>query len=572
MVKKILTVLCFCFAGFIVQAQIDYNKKYFNAKQLFREGKYNLAMESFKPLIPYDQKNPFSEYASFYYSISAYHQGYRAVAKDQLNQIKKSHPKWDKMDDVNLWIGKIHLDDHDYFQALKVFSTIQDKKIQKDIESIKASALNGISDIETLRMMHEEYPKDKIVAAALAKMLANDLAEPANKEMLEKLVNDFKLKRTEFFIEAPKSFKKDVYSVSVLMPFMLNTLEPTAGKKRNQIILDFYEGVKLAVDTLNKEGAKISLRAYDTERNLNNIKTILNTEELKASDLLIGPFFPEENALIQSFSANNRINVINPFFNNSEFIGDNPFGFLYQPSVETIGKKSGEFLASYSTKKTCMVFYGATKRDSILAQNFEQSAKEHGLTIVASYGIPKDRVKNILTTLATPTEFDEFKYPIEFTLKKDSIGCIFVASDDPLIYAKVISGIETRGDNIIALGSESWLDHTVVSFEKYQTLPIVLASPNFISPQNKNYISFLNKYIKLHGRAPSEYAKTGYDLMLLMGTQLKEQGIYFQENFNKQDFIPGFLCEGYNFQFSRNNQLVPFVRYQDGSMKVIDKR
>src|SRR6478735_8779734 len=86
-------------------AQVDYNKQYFNAKQLFREGKYNLAMEAFKPVIPYDQNNQFSEYASFYYALSAYNLGYTAVAKDMLNQIKKLHPTWEKMDEVNFWLG-----------------------------------------------------------------------------------------------------------------------------------------------------------------------------------------------------------------------------------------------------------------------------------------------------------------------------------------------------------------------------------------------------------------------------------------------------------------------------------
>ena len=49
MVRKLIFISCLL--AFISQstfAQVDYNKQYFNAKALFREGKYNLAMESFK--------------------------------------------------------------------------------------------------------------------------------------------------------------------------------------------------------------------------------------------------------------------------------------------------------------------------------------------------------------------------------------------------------------------------------------------------------------------------------------------------------------------------------------------
>src|SRR5688572_11626281 len=126
MVKKLFVICLLTLLSNSIFSQIDYNKQFFNAKQLFREGKYNLAMESFKPLIPYDQNNQFSEYSAFYYALSAYRQGYKAVAKDMLNQIKTLHPKWDKLDEVNFWLGKIHFDNRDYFQGLKVFSYIAD--------------------------------------------------------------------------------------------------------------------------------------------------------------------------------------------------------------------------------------------------------------------------------------------------------------------------------------------------------------------------------------------------------------------------------------------------------------
>jgi tetratricopeptide (TPR) repeat protein len=569
MIKNTVFAIAFCLTAVIAHAQVDYNKQYFNGKQLFRDGKYNLAMETFKPLLSYDAKNPFAEYASFYYAISAYHQGYRAVAKDQLNQIRSAYSKWDKMDEVNFWLAKIHMDNKDYFQGLKILSTIHDKKFQRDIDALKINSLKTVTDIETLKMMREEHPKDELIARQLAKTLSNNLSDPVNKALLESLITSHNLKRSEYIPEAPKSFTKDKYSVSVVMPFMANTLEPTPSKKRNQIVLDFYEGMKLAADTLSKKNIQISLRAYDTERDNSKIRNILGTEELKNTDLIIGPFFQEESKPVLDFALANRINVMNPFVNNNELLANNPHSFLFQPTFETIGLKSGEFLATHSAKKNCLVFYGPTKRDSILTANFVQSAKEKGLEIVAVKKIPKDGVKDILSILATPTEYDEFKYPKEFTLKKDSLGSIFVASDDPLLYVKVVSGVETRGDRILVLGQENWLDNSTLDFEKYQTLPIVLAAPNFITANDPDVVAFIKKFIKVHGRVPSLHAKMGYELMLFTGNQLKENGVYFQEALNRKGFFPGVLYQGYNFQFSRSNQFVPFIRYEDDRMKMI---
>lgn len=552
-------------------AQVDYNKQYFNAKALFREGKYNLAMESFKALIPYDPKNNFSEYASFYYALAAYNQGFKAVAKNTLNQLKTTHPRWNKMDEVNFWIGKIHLDDRDYFQGLKVFSVIQDKKIQQDIEGVKLTSLSSISDAETLKMMHEEYPKDVTIAKALAASLAKDQSNLEDKKLLEDLIAKFNFKRTDFITVAPATYFKDVYSVSVMLPFMVNTLEPSPVPKRNQSVLDLYEGMKQAVDTLEKQGVKLSLRAYDTEWKVEKIKSILNTEELKNTDLILGPFFQDEVKPIQEFSLANRINVINPVHNNSELIGSNPYAFLYQPSTETLGKKSGEFLAAYAKKKNCMVFYGTSKRDSLLAANFIQSAHQNGLKIMAAHKVPKDGSKLIFTILTTPTEFDEFRNPIQFTLSKDSLGSIFVASDDALIYAKVVGSIETRRDQIIVLGSEKWINQTTIDLEKFQTLPIVLAAPNFTNPQKPATIAFEKKFVRIHGRVPSDYAAIGYELMMIAGNQLKKNGVYFQEALAKAP-VQGFLTEGVNYQQSRSNGLIPFIKFTDGQMMVIEKR
>ena len=105
--------------------------------------------------------------------------------------------------------------------------------------------------------------------------------------------------------------------------------------------------MKLAVDTLSKQGIKINLRAYDTERSVEKIKSVLKTDELKNTDLIIGPYFQEESKPILEFSLANKINVFNPLHNNSELIGMNPVCIsCISLRWKVMGKKSGEFLAT----------------------------------------------------------------------------------------------------------------------------------------------------------------------------------------------------------------------------------
>lgn len=559
-----------------VIAQIDYKQQYGNAKKLYTEGKYNLAMETFKPLVTYSQDNPYSEYASFYYALSAYHQGFLAVSKDMFSQIKTLHPSWDKLDEVNIWLAKIHFDSKDYFQGLRLLESVKNRKTRNEILPIKKKVITSIQDVETLKLMKGNYPDDMVIGEALAHAVAKNIVSDKDQALLNKLINEYGLKRADFVSETPATIYKEGYSVSVLFPFVVNTLDPTSTRKRNQFVLDLYEGMKLAADTLAKQRIRISLRAYDTERNPEKIKKILESSELKNSDLIVGPLFQEENSFVQEFSRVNQINVINPISNNEDLIKGNFYGFLFQPSNETLGNYSAQFLIARDSTQKCMVFYGESKRDSTLAASFVKRASESGIRILKAERVSKESSRRIIDILATPTEFDEFKYPIQFTLPKDSIDCIFVASDDPLIYTKVISSVETRGDSVVIVGSENWLDQSAVDYEKYQSLGVVFIAPNFTASDNKWHRAFQRKFVKTHGRISStspysNYAKLGYDFMLFTGNALKKHGVYFQEGLKKEKLIPGFLTDGYDFSNSRDNQHVPFARFDEGKLVVIDK-
>lgn len=555
-------------------AQTNYQQDYKSAKLLFQEGKYNLAMESFKRLIPYDKDNTFSQYASFYYALSAHKQKYYSVSKDMFIQIKALYPSWEKNEEVNYWLAINYFETGDSFQALKVLTELKDKKLKEDAAKVKKYYLSKVTDAETLRMMAEEYPKDEIIGASLAGALSKQATTLEDREVLEKLIETFDLDRSQYLVEAPKSYFKNTYSVAVVFPFVVNRLDPTPSKKPNQFVIDIYNGIELALDTLAKQGINISLRAYDTERSQDKLKSILETEELKNADLVIGPLLREDNEMIRQFSLSQKVNAINPLSNDSDMVLGNPFGFLFQPSYEVLGQKTAQYLANdpIRSKKKCIVFYGSNVRDSVLAYNFIAKAEEAGIKIILKQEVFKEESNKITEVLASPTEFDEWKAPSQFTIPKDSIGSIFVASDDAMIYTKVVSAVETRKDNTLILGSENWMENGSVDLGKFQRMNFVLYAPNYVSASNRQYRNFNNQFIKKHGRAPGSlslnYAKVGYELMLVMGVSLHKYGVYIQDGLNKET-QPGYLMQGFDFRNSQSNQRVPFVKFIDGSLEVV---
>ena len=202
-------------------------------------------------------------------------------------------------------------------------------------------------------------------AWSLAKILLKRLGQQAyplqDTLLIDSLINHFHLSKEELISnKVVRPLKKDTVRVALILPFLAATLEPSPVKKRNQIILELYQGMRLAADTLSKSGIQLTLMAYDNERNAISTRKLLNEQELLQADLLVGPFFQEEAKPILEFSMSNQINVVvNPLSNNSDYVNQNPYSFLFQPSHETIGRSSAEIASTMTRKRNCFVPGGA---------------------------------------------------------------------------------------------------------------------------------------------------------------------------------------------------------------------
>src|SRR6185369_3841174 len=173
----------------------------------------------------------------------------------------------------------------------------------------------------------------------------------------------------------------------------------------------------------------------------------------------------------------------------------------------------------------------------------------------------------IISILASPVEFDKNKNPIQFTVKVDSIGSIFVASDDPLIYTKIISSVETRRDSVVIVGSENWLDNPSIDLTKFERLHVMLTAPNYTPLRQQAFIDFRKKYINSHGMFPAEYmnyTRLGYDFMNIIGQALKKYGVYFQEGLMRDGLLSGCLSRGYKLSPLRDNQEFTFIYFKQG--------
>ncbi|MBL6445324.1 ABC transporter substrate-binding protein [Fulvivirga sp. 29W222] len=570
---RILVVVCLSIGTFQAYSQVNYQQQYLHAKELFGDEKYSLAMEAFKPLLSREASNPFPAYASFYYAVAAYRDGYPPLAKNMFLQIKSYFPKWSKMPEVNFWLGKIYFESGDYNQGLNVLAEIKDKNFQENIFNLKHHVLSGVKDIELLEELYRNHPKERAIGEVLATVVAKQPLVNQDQELLDELISKFNLDRKALdLIKVDKSVFKDSYKVAVLFPFLMDRLEPTVRKKVNQLILDMYQGMQLAMDTLEAQGIKVELYAYDTQRDSVATARILAKEEMKSMDLIVGPFFSEPRALVQDFSFKNKINMINPLSMDSDVIGVNPYSFLLHPTNETVGRKMAEYVAKKARRKTGVIFYGEDSRDSTLAYSFKRRIEKEGFNIIINKEIRKHETREILDILVTSGKIkdaasDDAKG--NYRLAQDSIGYIFVASNNDLISTKVISAVETRGDSIMVIGSADWLDLPVINYEVYYRLGAVLYAPMYIQKESDEYEIFRDQYVKKHKVPATQYAEMGYDLMNLVGHSLNKYGKYFQLGWDEESYLKGYLTIGYSYEKSQDNKLVPILEFGDEGLEVV---
>lgn len=566
---QLFFVISFLTISTTVFAQ-DYKKQYKQAKDLFAAENYSAAMDAFRPLMIYDRSNPYPEYAGFYYALSAHRLGFSTIAKEMFLQTKNIYPQWDQLEEVNYWLIKIALEQREYFRALSLAQQIKETTLKTDIEAMKRIAFSKEEDVETLRMLREENPYDSEVAKALAFAIGKKF-QPADTLLLDSIATQFGWSRKDFIVVNDQPLFKDKYKVALLLPFIANTLDAGPSKKRSQFVLDLYEGMKQAADSLAGEGIHIDLLAYDTEHDQDAIKKLLKEEELKSADLIIGPLLAEDSKLVHEFSMENKINtLVNPLSYNIDLIGKNPQSFIFQPSHKTIGEKSAEMLASKVRNKNCFVFFGESPKDSLMAFSFMRMATSLGMKIAYAEEVRPETSTGILETLAKATEFDEWKNPKQFKLKRDSIGSIFVASDDALIYTKIINSVETRGDSIQIVGQESWIEDNSVDLTKLEKTKILFAAPNFSPVKGKSYREFRRKYLQMHGTLPGAYAQKGYECIMVLGRALKKYGVYFQQGLELEG-IPGALTSGYQMTPLRDNGRVSFISFIRGKLEPIDR-
>ncbi|MTI31550.1 ABC transporter substrate-binding protein [Xanthovirga aplysinae] len=557
------------------------NQQYLKGKNLFEREEYRLAMEEFKPLTHSRDVNPYKPYAMYFYALSAYKVGEENVSRDMFLQLKGKFREWDKLDEVNYWLGLIYFEKEMDLQAEIVLAEIKNPNLLVEAQKMKFYYLRGesISDLQELL----EETKDADIASLIGmKILAQPL-EIQDHKLLNQLLQDYQLDPEKFEgLAAVDSEKKAEYNLAVLLPFMTDELLPVRRNLSNQFVIDLYQGMEFAQEDLETEGIKVNLFAYDTQKDQQFTEGVLNQKEMDEMDLIIGPLYPGPSVAANDFSFTHQTDMVNPLSFNSAVIEKNPYSFLFNASDATQAKEAAKFAEKEFEKKTAMIIYGSSKRDSIWAYSYKTEIESKGISVIDMLKVDGAESREIINVLSEmiPKEYgdEDFlngkqKDEEEEVLKiaPDSLGHIFLATNQKPLMASTISAIEIRGDNVPVLMSEGWLSSRSTDYDQLGRLNVYFMAPTYINYDNPEILEFKKRFQERSHTLPSINAYIGYDLLWFFGKMMNQYGNHFQYEFPDLETFHSKFLEGVQYKDQRDNQVVPIITLKEGEVRLVNK-
>ncbi len=516
----LLVILSIFQTTFAQKNAYDYEIAYKKALQTFKSGDYEKAQTEFGSLCNNRIESSFVPYSFYFNALASTKLQKYFEAKTTLKNLLALYPNWNKKDDINYLFSNIAFEEKNYEDALTYAKSIADDSFQDDLAEMKAFYIGKIQSVKTLNELSTQFPDENI------------LLEKKNKA--SSVINSKTVKNKSYF------------NFGLLLPLTIEELDPERTRK-NQYVLDIYQGMKMAKNTLLKEGVSINLFTYDIANDTDAMLELVNNESFQKMDLLIGPLYAESNKVATAYCETAQIPIINPMSNNQKLLDEYKLVFLAQPSAGMQAIKAADFVRRQAfLGRNTAIYYTDSQNDSTMAETYRQQMQKMGYDIV--------KFEKILP----------FANDIESKLPESKVSHIFMATSDKKAGLSMINALNKKEvmyplvTTAEAFNSSNLSNGTLAGREVY------CLDPEFVDTEKPIVDAFRKEYLNRYGVLPSYYALHGYDIALFWGRILGRYGNNIRKGLDNRDaYKDGYNLAGFNYIKSQDNQVLLFTTFQN---------
>ncbi|GGW95592.1 amino acid ABC transporter substrate-binding protein [Salegentibacter mishustinae] len=154
----------------------------------------------------------------------------------------------------------------------------------------------------------------------------------------------------------------------VLLPYNLSQIDQDSISSYKDAILDdrvlrisldFYSGVKMAVEKAKSLGISTQLKTYDTRRNVQEVTNIINSNDFSSVDAVIGPLLQNTTEAAAARLAQYNVPVISPLSNREMRSYQNLF--QSRPTDEILKNAMFDYLEKNAMGKNVIIIADAAK-------------------------------------------------------------------------------------------------------------------------------------------------------------------------------------------------------------------
>ena len=115
-----------------------------------------------------------------------------------------------------------------------------------------------------------------------------------------------------------------IITAALILPFSLDDSTSTLQKQ----MIEFYQGMLLALDRLKNENISVNLKVFDSEGEDKSLTPLLESGQLDDVDIIFGPRWTNHISEVARWAAARRIPVVNPMNRDADDVYNNPY--VYQ--------------------------------------------------------------------------------------------------------------------------------------------------------------------------------------------------------------------------------------------------
>ncbi len=292
----------------------------------------------------------------------------------------------------------------------------------------------------------------------------------------------------------------------------------------SESFLQFYEGILIAVDSMEKSGMNINLQVYDTQRNADSVRQFIYTDEFLETDLIIGPVYQDVQNDVARLAENHHIPMVSPFASRSDIINNNNSFYQLNPTRNYINVKTAEMVAEEYYNSNFII---------VRTSAYEGTPEGDLISLIQEKLFNSGFMNKSNGARFTIYDFkNEGAFGLRRIMSREKENVVLIPSSEEGELSVAISNINNLADDysITLIGTSNYQQrYPSIEVAHFHNLKLKYIYPYWVDYDNPATINFVEKFKSNFITEPNSFGIQGFDAAFYFFNALKYYGSGFQD-------------------------------------------